>query len=55
MVQNSTFYKVILELNETFDWELVLLHTTPPMLGEFFMLAWRKCGGLNEEHSTSVH
>ena len=40
MVQKSTFYIVILQLNET-SWELVILHTTPLMLGEYLVLAWR--------------
>ena len=34
---------------------IVLLHTTLPMLGKFFMHARIWCGGLNEKHSLLDH
>jgi hypothetical protein len=38
-----------------FGRELVVLLTKPSMFGNFVVHAWRKCGGLNKEHSISVH
>jgi hypothetical protein len=39
----------------TFGRELVVLLTNPSMFGKFYEHAWRWCGGLNKEHSISVH
>jgi len=39
----------------TFGRELVVLLTKPSMFGKFLVHAWRWCGGLNIEHSLSVH
>lgn len=37
-----------------FNWELVVLHSSPRMFGEFSVHAW-KCGVSNEEHTISLH
>ena len=42
-------------LNGTFGQELIVVHTTPPIISKFLVHAWRSCGGLHEEHSISVH
>ena len=42
-------------ISTTFGQELAVLHTLCSMLGEFAVQAGRSCGGLNEEHSISVH
>ena len=39
----------------TFGRELVVLLTKASMLGKFLVHVWRYCGGLNKEHSISVH
>ena len=39
----------------TFGRELVVLHTKLSMVGKFLVHAWTKCGGLNIEHSISIH
>lgn len=47
--------RLIHQLNMTFGGESVVLHTRPSIFGKFLVRAWRYCGGLNEEHSRSVH
>jgi hypothetical protein len=32
-----------------FGQELIVLHTTPSMLGKFLVYAWRQSGGLKEK------
>ena len=45
------FIRIILQLTMTCGCELVDLHRAPAMLCEFLVHAWRKFGGLNQEHS----
>ena len=47
--------RLIFRLTMTFGRELVIWLTKPSMFGKFMVHVWRWCGGLNKEHSISIH
>ena len=55
LLQNLVINRVILKLNMTCGWELVVLHTTPSMFGMLLVHGWMEGGGANGVHFISVH
>jgi hypothetical protein len=47
--------RVILQFNQSFGRKLVVSHITLSMFDKILVYVWSWCGGLNEDHSISIH